>query len=687
MVQSVIKPMDITYNEHRKIDQEDIDYTTFVYETSLHDQDIDIVLGNEKHNFSKYDILHFSVYLIIDELPVSRIGIFEIDSNKYLNSIDEDGSIDLDKGELIFFINNNELVGYIANSNIVASDNTKKPDMDIEKDSYVMTDEDFEDITDQEADNAKDTMRVKTELIPSDKKTETSNEDSIFVMNKDIETLPILDEENEKDSDDHKSKYIEGIKTTWVEKFTKNNHFDLIDNEGGGNCLFATMRDAFESIGKKTTVDKLRVLLSKEADEELYNNYRMLYLSFLNEHKSSEQQMKDMQARIKTLKKMIDKTSKKDENDRLLKQLKEQIGHYDIKKNERNDTKELLKEFSYMDELDTFDKFRDFITSSRFWGDTWSISTLEKLLNVKIIVLSEEAYNSEDIDSIMQCGQLNDTDIEDAKIFKPDYYIMVSYTGNHYKLINYKSKGIFRFRELPFDIKSLIVNKCLEKNAGPYYLIQDFRKYKEKIGLDANIGEPTEEDLNSDLYDKNVIFMSHSKSNKKPKAGKGSGETIPDNRLIEFNRLNKISDWRRKLNDDWTAPFTIDGMRWNSVTHYYLGSQYKKGFPDFSKTFSLDSGSKISQDIDVANAAVETGKYKKQLLRSSEITTDPDFFEVGLEPRYKLERERALDAKFTQNNDLKQALMETQHAKLIQFRRGKEPVIDEPLMKLRNKLS
>ena len=75
------------------------------------------------------------------------------------------------------------------------------------------------------------------------------------------------------------------------------------------------------------------------------------------------------------------------------------------------------------------------------------------------------------------------------------------------------------------------------------------------------------------------------------------------------------------------------------------------------------------------------------MLRSSEITTDPDFFEVGLEPRYKLERERALDAKFTQNNDLKQALMETQHAKLIQFRRGKEPVIDEPLMKLRNKLS
>lgn len=685
MVRSIIKPLDVNYNEYRKIDQEDIDYTTFVYETNLFDKDIEIVLGNEKHNYSKHDILHFSIYLIIDESPVSRIGIFEIDNNKYLNSIDEDGSIDLEKGELIFFIEKEELSKLI---NVQSSDD-KNEDTKKESDNedYVMTNDDYEDLTDNNS-NDNDLMRVKIE--PNNKRESSKiskNDNDLFSYDEKQEVLPLLDEENEKESDKYKSEYKEGIKTTWIEKFTSNNNFGIIDNEGGGDCMFSTLRDAFRFVGKRTTVEKLRDALSGEANEEIYNNYRMLYVGFLNEYKDGEKQIKDMQQRIKNLKKMIDNTSKKEENDRLLNQLKEQMTYYDTKKAEHSDTKDLLKEFEFMKEVDSFEKFRELITTSKFWGDTWAISTMEKLLNVKTIILSEEAFNAGDLDSVMQCGQLNDNDIENIETFKPEYYIMMSYTGNHYTLVSYKNKGIFKFREIPFDIKSLIINKCLEKNSGPYYLIPDFKKYKENIGLERDIGEPSEEDIINDLYDKDITFMFHSKSNKKPKAGKGSGENIPIDRMIEFNKLNKLTDWRRKLNDDWIAPFTIDGKRWGSVTHYYLGSQYKKGFPDFSNEFSMDSESDISKDVEVANAAVETGKYKKKILRESNITIDPDFFEVGLEPRYKLERERALEAKYTQNKDLKQILMETKSAKLISFRRGKEPLVDEQLMKLRKNLS
>ena len=125
-------------------------------------------------------------------------------------------------------------------------------------------------------------------------------------------------------------------------------------------------------------------------------------------------------------------------------------------------------------------------------------------------------------------------------------------------------------------------------------------------------------DIN-DLYDKNIVIMFHAKSNKKPKVGKGSGEIIPITRMIEFNKLNKITDWRRKLCDDWMTPFTLDGKRWGSVKHYYLGSQYKKGFPDFSKEFSLDSESEISKNIDIAKAASDSGKYKKRILRKCQI--------------------------------------------------------------------
>ena len=123
----------------------------------------------------------------------------------------------------------------------------------------------------------------------------------------------------------------------------------------------------------------------------------------------------------------------------------------------------------------------------------------------------------------MQCGQLNDNEKEEMKTFKPDYYIMACYTGRHYKLLGYKEKKIFRFQEVPYSMKTLIINKCLEKNSGPYYLISDFRNLKRKVGLNVDVGE-TEDDVldTKDLYSTKTTFMFHSKI----KSESGSRERI-----------------------------------------------------------------------------------------------------------------------------------------------------------------
>jgi hypothetical protein len=65
--------------------------------------------------------------------------------------------------------------------------------------------------------------------------------------------------------------------------------------------------------------------------------------------------------------------------------------------------------------VDTLDKFKKKIKSCEFWGETWAISTLERILNIKFINLSEEAYKSHDTNNVLNCGQLNDTILENLK--------------------------------------------------------------------------------------------------------------------------------------------------------------------------------------------------------------------------------------------------------------------------------
>jgi hypothetical protein len=118
------------------------------------------------------------------------------------------------------------------------------------------------------------------------------------------------------------------------------------------------------------------------------------------------------------------------------------------------------------------------------------------------------------------------------------------------------------------------------------------------------------------------------------------------------------------------------------------GAQYKKGFPDFYMLFSLDSESEISKSVDMAVAATsKSGKHNDILLRPDNVTVDADFYGAERSPRNVEERYRAIEAKFSQNLDLKRILMDTKRAKLVKFVRRNDPEPDMLLMKLRKELA
>lgn len=682
MVKSILNPTSINYSEDKEIDMEDIGYSTLIYEYELYKKNVEIAVGKIKHSYSKYNIVYYPIYLIINDEPKSKIGIFELDSNKLINNINDNDAVDLEDGEIIIFITSGFLNKLIGSHTIENKIDMKIIENNIDNNHSVNLDdiitvENLDEIVDKD-DIFKMKQVTNTDVL--------KKEDEIFIDNNSKMIEPTLMEETLDVSKNDNNNYKITLSNTWIENFMKSNHYSLIDNEGSGDCFFAVIRDAYESIGKTTNIEKLRTILVNEVNDDILNEYKQIYLNMENAYKEKDMEMKHMKKAIMVLKKRKENIITKEDNENLVNEVNEVLKNYKLASVDKSQIKDILNEFDFMKNVNNLDEFKEFIKTSNFWADTWAITTIEKKLNVKIIILSEEAYNNKDMDSIMICGQLNDKELEKKGNFEPDYYIITSYTGNHYKLVSYKNKSMLKFREIPYDIKTLIISKCLEKNAGPYYIIKDFVEYKKKLGITEIDSKDEDEYLKRDLYDKDVIFMFYDKSNPKPKPGKGSGEKIPNNLIVEYIELTKgkNKNWRRKLDDDWLAPFRLDDKRWLSVTHYLLGSQFKKGFPDFYHEFSLDSGSNIANDIELAKiAGSKSGKTKDVTLRKKEIVVDNDYYGYGQNSRYIQERKKALESKIIQNADLKHILVNTKNAKLTKFRRRETPDPDELLMKIR----
>lgn len=659
---------DVSYPELKSVDSGDLKTEANLYQLEIKGIEVIVAVGNSKNTYEDKNILYFPIYLVKHNNKVIQIGVYEIKASDYLSFLDNYNNLDIESMDepLIYSFVTKEFLNK-TRLKPEERENDDKEEGEISEDEGEEKEESDENNIVQEYD------------VPEERA-------DIFVKIKGVPVPPLLKEETQRSAKDIREKYHESAKDTWIEIYMKNKNYLIQDNEGGGDCLFATIRDAFSSIAQQTSVNKLRKKLAEEAKQEIFDTYKEQFDMYNAAIVRDTNQIKELEQEYLLLKQRFSTVIDRNEQKAIASQAKEVKVQHDMLVEEKKVTSTILKEYKFMKGIETLDQFKKVIRHCDFWADTWAISTLERILNIKFIILSSENYKSGDKKNVLQCGQLNDPILEQRGRFTPEFFILVDYTGNHYKLIGYKKKLIFKFSEIPYDIKKMIYEKCLEKNAGPFAIIPDFQKFKasqkKTVIKEAQYEDLTESKLRG-LYSDEIVLQFYSKSLDKPLPGKGNGEKIPNDRLKEYSTLASIPQWRKKLSNFWVQPFTLDNHQWNSVEHYYQGAKFKKTHPEFYLSFSLDSGTELSKDPAMAKAAGgKTGKFKGELLRPSEVTADSDFFGK----RKNREMYAAQYAKFTQNEDLKTLLLATNDAKLTHFSRGSPPIVFDELMLIRNKI-
>ena len=275
-----------------------------------------------------------------------------------------------------------------------------------------------------------------------------------------------------------KSEKKKGVRN-WVQNFMNNDNYGLIDTKYDGNCFFSVLKLALDESEQNISIDDMREVLANNATEELFHQYKTMHDEFKTSEANLTREIKNITVRFNALQKKMKETKDRNLQLSFIKQADEMKIKHDNLKQERSNLKEIQNEFAFMDGIENLSMLKLKMNTNGYWADTWAISTLERELNVKIVIFSETMYSDDDIINVLQCGQLNDTILEKRGIFEPSFYILVSHhKGIHYQMITYNEQKSFDFVELPGEIKTLIVDKCLEKMAGPYSLIPEFAKLR-----------------------------------------------------------------------------------------------------------------------------------------------------------------------------------------------------------------
>lgn len=468
--------------EDYRVHSEDVGHRSSLFESVLFKKKVILTLGKVKFSFIDKGVVFYPIYLVskvsiangrgttTDKYAIiRRIGVYEMNKNDFINNIQENSNevdMSLLKRPIIFDNSISVINIHRTLPKIVVKEAPKNVVADVAKVVVIDT---VDDIVDD----------LELGISDINREIDKSLKDGIFTKH-DREKTSLNHDEGKDTAEEITRSYRQSSNDNWVKKMMKNPHYELKDVDDN-NSFFNVVKDAFEKIGYYTTVHKLRCVVAKYTTDNYLNDRRTL----LAEYKS---QLTNLRTRMMEIKRTIEVDMRNQIKSSILTKGEQKViidkcnilkDEFDRMNKLKRDTTKIIDDTFGKDfeKITSLEEYKESIVSNKCFVNSNTISILERELNVKLIIFSEN--DCEDQNEVIKVEKKIDGKIN----YKPDYYILCSFKNERYKKLSYKGKEIMEFTEIPYHIKIMIIKKSMAGISGNYSVIEDFKNYASFIGI------------------------------------------------------------------------------------------------------------------------------------------------------------------------------------------------------------
>jgi hypothetical protein len=448
-------------NKSIEIDTSDLKSKATVYETILYGKIILVALGLP---ISKDNKVFVSLYLVNKDYTgyyvSGKIGYFDFNSNNY-----EENNFTQFK----FLKTYKHSIKLIEKYNLLGKEEENVPVPVKEEENVPVPVKKVEIVSGKEDEilSGKEGNEVKNMYLKYFGKYPIGNETS-FSLNNSIDDISRSD---------------------YIRKSLKDTDYRIRRVKGDGNCFFYVVSNAFKSIGLEISIASLREIAKDKFEKADYQYLQERFNDYITANDEINNNMKQLNADIiksniiiENNKNNIDKnhrTMSSQESKSIVEKSNEQQLSINLKKesldsmlNQKEFIDENLNDLGNFNYTHNYNEYGKYMLSNAFWAYQRTIIDIEKVLNIKMIILTKENNEMQ-----IQCNENSNR--------KPMFYIITELRGNHYSSLTHKDVEIFTFKQLPDSIKQSVLIKCMSKNAteNGYEAIEDFAAYKNKRGI------------------------------------------------------------------------------------------------------------------------------------------------------------------------------------------------------------